>query len=37
MNRRSFLKWSGLAALAALAGGVTARSAMAGNKYYSGR
>src|SRR5690606_33474438 len=36
MNRRNFLKWSGLAALAALAGGVTARSAMAGNKYYSG-
>jgi L-ascorbate metabolism protein UlaG (beta-lactamase superfamily) len=36
MNRRTFFKWSGLAAVAALAGGVTARSAMAGNKYYSG-
>ncbi len=36
MNRRKFFKWSGLAAIAALAGGVTARSAMAGNKYYSG-
>ncbi len=36
MNRRTFFKWSGLAAIAALAGGVTARSAMAGNKYYTG-
>jgi L-ascorbate metabolism protein UlaG (beta-lactamase superfamily) len=36
MNRRSFFKWTGLGAVAALAGGFTARSAMAGNKYYSG-
>jgi L-ascorbate metabolism protein UlaG (beta-lactamase superfamily) len=36
MNRRSFFKWTGLGAVAALAGGFTARSAMAGTKYYSG-
>ncbi|MGE7369571.1 MBL fold metallo-hydrolase [Neorhizobium sp. NPDC001467] len=36
MNRRKFFKWTGLAAIAALAGGVTVRSAMAGNRYYSG-
>ncbi|MGK9051542.1 MBL fold metallo-hydrolase [Neorhizobium petrolearium] len=36
MNRRKFLKWSGVAAIAALFGGVAARGAMAANKYYSG-
>lgn len=36
MNRRKFLKWSGIGAIAALAGGFAARGAMAANKYYSG-
>jgi L-ascorbate metabolism protein UlaG (beta-lactamase superfamily) len=36
MKRRSFLKWTGIGALVAIAGGFTARGAMAANKYYSG-
>src|SRR3546814_9072683 len=36
MNRRGFLKWTGLGALAALAGGFVAKGAMAANEYYSG-
>ncbi|CDZ70998.1 Putative Zn-dependent hydrolase of beta-lactamase FolD [Neorhizobium galegae bv. orientalis] len=36
MNRRKFLKWSGIGAIAALVGGFAARGAMAANKYYAG-
>ncbi|WP_105425816.1 MBL fold metallo-hydrolase [Neorhizobium tomejilense] len=36
MNRRKFLKWSGIGAITALVGGFAARGAMAANKYYSG-
>ncbi|MDX3927515.1 MAG: MBL fold metallo-hydrolase [Shinella sp.] len=36
MNRRKFLKWSGIGLLAAIAGGVSARATVAANTYYSG-
>ncbi|MBR0557696.1 MBL fold metallo-hydrolase [Ciceribacter sp. L1K23] len=36
MNRRNFLKWLSLGAVATIAAGVTARTAFAGNRYYTG-
>nr|WP_313194803.1 MBL fold metallo-hydrolase [Shinella zoogloeoides] len=36
MNRRMFLKWSGLGALATLAGGTFASRSLAANRYYEG-